>query len=71
MKTKTESDKMKIDLRPKPGDKARRLVPVIGFSFASYPVRINRVFFRCVSGVAISQTKSHDLRRRVFGRVSP
>ena len=62
---------MKTNLHSKPGDKARRSVSVAGFSFASYPVRINRVFFRCVSGAAISQTKSHNLLRCVFGSVNP
>jgi hypothetical protein len=58
---------MKTNLHSKPGDKARLFVPVTGFKFASYPVRINHIS-KCVSGVAILQTKSHNLLPRLFER---
>jgi hypothetical protein len=69
-KSKTESNTMKIELLSKPGDKARQVIPVTVFRFESHPIPITRGS-RCVSGVAISQTKSQDLRRRALGRVIP
>ena len=58
---------MKTNLHSKPGDKTRLFVPVAGFKSASYPVRINHIS-KCVSGVAISQTGSHNLQPRVLER---
>jgi len=58
---------MKTNLHSQPGDKTRLFVPVTGFKCASYPVRINHIS-KCVSGVAISQTRSHNLQPRLFER---
>jgi hypothetical protein len=54
---------MKIALRTK-SNRGRLIVPICEFSFAAYPVQINRVF-RCLPVTRSPQSKSHDLQRNV------
>ena len=58
---------MRIGLRTKL-NRGRLMVPICEFSFAAYPVQVNRVF-RYLPDATSLQTKSHNLRRNVLGRI--
>jgi len=55
-KAETESDKMKINLQSKPGERGRLAIPVSDFDFEAYSVRIKHGF-PCFPDRASSQTK--------------
>jgi len=69
-KIKTESDKMKIDLHSKPGERGRRYIQVSDFSFEAYPVQVSRVFRSFLQATG-SEIKTHSLRHGVIKIICP
>jgi len=59
---------MRIALQLNPDNGVRLVVPISEFSFAAYPVHINRLF-RCLAGATRIQTHSLG-RRKITQRVS-
>jgi hypothetical protein len=64
-RNETFNQKMRANYRSKFGKRHRLFIPVSGFSFATFPVRVNPAF-RCAAAAANSKNKWRDLPQSAF-----